>query len=244
MDQKKQRSNLRRKTKTTEPSSWYFPVHFVVRYLTDFLQDLYPELRHSIIAHRCTGEVYQREEDHENAIKIAESGLAVLRRQESDRGTKLPAYVHFSFFADPSKCHQFSVKRALNVWLGASLVHFFSPKHHVRALRIIDEVLQEDADNIQCLMSRGYIMQAASKWGEASSTFQRVVGLLPDDLYDGLRAQEEDAWCKTQADDPETGEKILQQVIKILDGEEGRENDSARAWWRSGKAHWAMGGIC
>lgn len=186
--------------------------------------------------------MYQKEEDHQNAIKIAENGLAVLRCQEADRGTKLPAYVNLLCFADASKRYQFSVRRALNVLLGVSLVHFFSPKHHVRASRIINEVLQEDTDNIQCLMSRGYIMQAAGKWAEASSTFQRVAELLPDDLYDGLRAREEDAWSMTQAHDPETGDKILQEVIKILD-EEGRNNDSARAWWRSGKARWAMGGI-
>ena len=126
--------------------------------------------------------------------------------------------------------------------LGVPLVHFFPPKHHVRALRIIDGVLQEDGNNVQCLMGRGYIMQAARKWEDAARSFQQVASLLPDDLHEGLRAREEDAWCKIQAQDAETGEKILRQVTEILDNEAGRKEDSARAWWRSGKAQVILGG--
>ncbi|KAJ3553260.1 hypothetical protein NM688_g3709 [Phlebia brevispora] len=190
------------------------------------IMDLFPDVQDTIIAHRCVGEIYQQEEDYENAIKVAEGGLALLRREESNRGSQLSA-----------------VKRSLKTMLAVSLVHFFPPKHHMRALRIIDEVLQDDENNIQCLMGRGYIMQAANKWEEASHAFRSVAELLPDDSQDGLRAQEEDAWCKVQTHDAESAEKTLRAIAETLDEYEGRERDQARCWWRLGKALCAIGDI-
>jgi superkiller protein 3 len=81
-----------------------------------------------------------------------------------------------------------SVRKAFKVVLSTSLVHFFPPKHHPRALRIMDEVLSQDPQNVACLMARGYILEAAAQWTEACECFARVVGLIPDDVDDGLRS--------------------------------------------------------
>lgn len=135
-----------------------------------------------------------------------------------------------------------SVKRAFNVLLAVSLVHYYPPKHHIRALRIIEEVLSEEPDNIACLMSRGYVMQRAHKWDEAAACFHRVAELAPDDVVDGLRAREEEAWCMVETHNSDAGEKALMEVVDVLDGEEGRENDKARCWWRLGKSRRELGG--
>lgn len=127
--------------------------------------------------------------------------------------------------------------------LATSLVHFFPPKHHTRALRLIDAVLAEDPVNVKCLMGRGYIMQHALKWGEGGNNFRRVTELLPDDSSEGLRAREEEAWCKVEDHDPDAGEKALMEVINILDSQEGRHQDQARCWWRLGKCRWELGGM-
>lgn len=55
------------------------------------MQEMFPSVQDSIIGHRIVGEVYLAEEDYENAIKVSESGLELLAREEISRGIKLPA---------------------------------------------------------------------------------------------------------------------------------------------------------
>ena len=121
-----------------------------------------------------------------------------------------------------------SVKLAFNVILAHALVHFFPPKHHVRARRIIDDVLSEDPDNIRALMDLGYILQYAKRWSDASHSFERVVALLPEDMGDGLRAKEELSWSRAQIADPDRGVKELKEVLSTLDSLEERDYDQAR----------------
>ena len=121
-------------------------------------------------------------------------------------------------------------------------MHFFPPKYHTRALRIIDEVLSEDSKNVPCLMGRGFILQHAKNWSEARSQFSSVVKLLPDDTHNGLRSREEAAWCQAQDQDPYDATQELREVLSTLDALEGREFDQARCWWRLGKCQWDLGG--
>ncbi|KAI0082004.1 TPR-like protein [Panus rudis PR-1116 ss-1] len=177
-----------------------------------------------VVAHRIVAEVYENEEDLENAIKVAESGLELVIRHEKNVGSGLPL-----------------VAKAFNVILGVALVDLYPPKHHARALGILDEVLAQDADNVRCLMGRAYVLQYAKKWSDAAELFSRVVQLIPDDMDDGLRAREELAWCKAQSGDPDGGAKALREVLDTLDTLEGREHDQARCWWRLGKCYWDIG---
>lgn len=128
------------------------------------------------------------------------------------------------------------------VILAISLTHLFPPKHHARALRIIDDVLREDTDNISCLMSRGYILQHVKKWEEAATLFAQIAQVIPEDLDDGLRAKEEHAWCLSRAGDPSGCVALLTQILETLEGIEGREADAARCQWRIGVSYWDMGG--
>lgn len=138
-----------------------------------------------------------------------------------------------------------SVRLGFKVVLATSLVHLFSPKHHSRALVIIDDVLSQSPDNVPCLMGRGYILQAIKKWEEAGALFSRVDSLLPDDIDEGLRAREEHAWCQCQVESEiEDGFVALQAVQDALDELDGRETDNARCLWRLGKCRWDMGGRC
>ncbi len=186
---------------------------------------MFATIPNSILAHRIFAEVYEQDEDYENAIKVAESGLELVRREEQNRGIKL---------------HR--VRRAFNVILATSLVHFFPPKHHTRALRLTDDVLSEDPVNIRCLMGRGYILQFSKRWGDARAIFSQVAHLLLEDMEDGLRAQEESAWCLAQSHDPETALRALEGVLNLLEPLEGRDADKARCWWRAGRCHWDIGG--
>lgn len=129
-----------------------------------------------------------------------------------------------------------------NVVLATSLVHLFPPKHHARALPILDDVLSQDPLNVPALMGRAYVLEAAQKWDEAAECLKQVVSILPDDLDDGLRAKEELAWCQSQQGDLAGAVEALSEVKDTLNGLEGRELDQARCLWRIGKCYWDMGG--
>src|SRR6266403_5195215 len=109
----------------------------------------------------------------------------------------------------------FSVRKAFNVALATSLVHLYPPTHHTRALRILEDVLSEDPNNVNCLMGRGYILQRAGKWAEAASCFSRVPDGHPEETRDSIRAQEEHAWCQVQLNCMETAIAELRTVIEL-----------------------------
>jgi superkiller protein 3 len=134
------------------------------------------------------------------------------------------------------------VEKRFNIVLATSLVHFFPPKHHLRALSIIEEILDQEPDNISGLMGRGYILEYMSKWDEAGSLFAQVTQLIPEDLENGLSAKEENAWCHFQTQDIESCVTGLKNVLDVLDNLDDRDLDKARCLWRIGKCHWEMGG--
>jgi len=134
------------------------------------------------------------------------------------------------------------VQKGFNTILATSLVHLFPPKHHVRALRIVDDILSQDPDNVICLMNRGYILEASARWIESGAMFTRVSKLIAEDLNDGLRAQEECSWCQVQAHDLTGGLNGLQHVWDILGSLADRDFDQARCLWRLGMCFWEMGG--
>lgn len=134
--------------------------------------------------------------------------------------------------------------RMFNVMLGTSLVQYYPPKHHPRALRILDNILSDDGDNVPSLMGRAYILEASKDWDAASELFLRVHELLPDDFDEGLRAREEHAWCTLHQGDGDVAAGELKAVSEILSNLEGRETDQARCSWRMGKCAWQAEGSC
>ena len=134
------------------------------------------------------------------------------------------------------------MKKAFNVVLATSLVHYFPPKHHIRALGIIDEVLTLDPDNVPCLMGRAYILEASERWDDAAKLFERIAKTLPEDVGDVLRAKEEQAWCQLQVHESDTAISGLKLVLEVLEGLEDRDEDKARCLWRIGKCYWEAGG--
>lgn len=67
-------------------------VLFIAPRLT-YCKDTFPDTQHSILAHRIVAQVYQDEEDLANAVTAAENGLELVRREEQNRGIKLPRCV-------------------------------------------------------------------------------------------------------------------------------------------------------
>ena len=91
-------------------------------------------------------------------------------------------------------------------------------------------------------MGRAYILQASGDWSTAAKLFLRVYELLPDDVHEGIRAREEQAWCALHKGNGDVAADELKAVSEILDTLENREMDQARCWWRMGKCAWQKDG--
>ncbi|KAI9511143.1 TPR-like protein, partial [Russula earlei] len=181
-------------------------------------------LQASIFARRVMAEVYLHDQDYQATITVSEAGLELVNGHRDDTGSDLGL-----------------VRKAFNVALATSLVHLYPPKHHTRALRILEDVLSEDPNNVNCLMGRGYVLQRAGMWLEAGSCFSRVSDTVLEKSRDAIRAQEEHAWCEMQLDHLDEAIAELGTVIDLWENEEDNDEDKSRSWWRLGRAHWEMG---
>ncbi|KAJ7755694.1 superkiller protein 3 [Mycena maculata] len=190
----------------------------------DTMLDAYPAVSDCIIANQMVAAVYLHELDYQNSITVTENGLSLVARAEAERAKSFP-----------------STRLGFKVVLATSLVHLFPPKHHVRALSVIDEVLAQAPDNTAALMGRAYILQHDRRWAEAAELFARVSELLSGDLELGIRAQEEQAWCQSQEGASEAGIEGLEAALAVLTELEDVDTECARCLWRIGKSYWDLG---
>ncbi|KAH9058809.1 TPR-like protein [Lactarius vividus] len=181
-------------------------------------------LESSIIARRVMSEVYLLDQDYQAAISVSEAGLELVNGYRNNTGSELTL-----------------VRKSFNVTLSTSLVHLYPPKHHTRAVRILEDVLTQDPNHVDCLMGRGFVFQYAVKWLEAASCFSRVCGTLPEERRERIRAQEEHAWCEVQLHHFDKAIVEMRKVIELLDDKEDSDEDKSRIYWRLGRAYWEMG---
>ncbi|KAG8761021.1 Superkiller protein 3 [Serendipita sp. 396] len=189
----------------------------------DWLLDLWQTLPESVLLRRVTALLQWKQADYQNAIKAAEAAMRVLSDLQAGTGLQLSKTL-----------------KSLNVILACSLVHLYPPKYHARALRILDPILEEDLNQVDCRLARGYVHQVAGRWVEAQSDFDQVVAVVAVEDSRYIEAAEEAAWCQVQAGEVDLGKASLERVIEILESGED-ETAQARAWWRLGRATWEEG---
>ncbi|KIJ67566.1 hypothetical protein HYDPIDRAFT_174010 [Hydnomerulius pinastri MD-312] len=191
----------------------------------DIIMDAFASLSDSLLANRVAVEVYLRELDYPSVISVAESGLELVRRHEQNTGRKIR-----------------EVRKAFNVSLATALVHLYPPKHHPRALRLLDDVLKQDPNNVDALIGRGYVLQHAEKWEEAETLFTKAVSLVPAGTEKNLRAKEEGAWCRSKTQ-VEAGVQALKYVLNELEGDE-HDLDRARDFREEAFSHFIQSLKC
>ncbi|KAG1851683.1 superkiller protein 3 [Suillus subluteus] len=181
-------------------------------------------LSDSLLANMITARVHLQELEYPDAIKVAENGLELIRRYESNTARELR-----------------EVRKAFHIILATSFVHLFPPKHHPRALYFLNDVLKQDPTNVDGLMGKGYIYQYTEKWEEAEVLFAQAAKQLPDDMDKGVEAKEESAWCLSRIH-ADAGVDALKAVFETLNDIEDRDIDKARCLWRIGRCYWDLGG--
>lgn len=139
-----------------------------------------------------------------------------------------------------------SIKIAFNSAIGTALVHFYPPKHHPRALGVIETVLSQDPINVSSILARAYVLRYAGKYEEARKLFSQgaklILGHEPTQTLLRLEAEEEIAWCTTLLGQYDKAANALRTIIGALDGFEGYEERKAQAWWRLGRTLWDQNG--
>ncbi|PFH51986.1 hypothetical protein AMATHDRAFT_2475 [Amanita thiersii Skay4041] len=172
---------------------------------------------------RLMAELHLEVLDYENALKMAEKSLVSLDQIETVMGRRLSR-----------------TRTGIRVIQATCLVHLQAPKHHDLALKIINQVLSQSPCNIQCLMGKAFIEEAAEHWTEAARLFLNVASLLGEDPSDGLRSAEEAAWCQHKCGQHQQGLNSLQRILSLLENIQGREIDRARCLWRIGQCQWEL----
>jgi superkiller protein 3 len=190
------------------------------------------------LAHRIAATFYLLDGDYLSVSDVATSALSLLRRIESDAAVSLG-----------------NSRRDIETQLASALTRLHPPQHHVRALRLVSSVLGAAPDNIDALLSKGLIDEAAGRWEEARAAFVHVQQLalaqaaaspLSPSRAPALEAQGEVAWCDVCAGRLEEGRVALEAVIDRLDDAASAAvvdgAARARAWWRLGRCLWQIGG--
>ncbi|WVQ80586.1 hypothetical protein IAT38_002691 [Cryptococcus sp. DSM 104549] len=195
--------------------------------LVSGMTKLLDQLPRSIFAHRVVAAISLQEEDWANTVTIAEKGRQLVKELEAERGTLLP-----------------NVRASLDTILGTALVSYFPPKNHPRATKLLNSVLK-DSPSYAARFARARIYQAAGKWAEARMHFQILLDEGGDDK-EMVNAREEVGWCLVNEGKLEEGRDILEGIVEVRDGKEGRERENeaaerARAWWRLGRTEWMIG---
>ncbi|KAF8322289.1 hypothetical protein DL93DRAFT_2205831 [Clavulina sp. PMI_390] len=188
----------------------------------------YNEMPNLVLSHRLLVDLYLREADYPNTIKTAEAGLREVRRVEKETGRGIQLTMI-----------------AFQEAMSTSLVHHFPPKHHPRALGVIEQVLASQPENVACLMARAYTLRYAEKYPAAEAIFSQVAKLIQQEQEEAkvdkllyLEAKEEEAWCQSLSGDYESTVIGLKGVIDELDGFEDQPRRQAQAWWRLGRTFW------
>jgi superkiller protein 3 len=136
------------------------------------------------------------------------------------------------------------------VTLGSALVHFFAPKHHPRALQLLDGVLKQNPKATACLLGKGYVFLGEGRYSEAREQFELALEiekskhLAVDQAMSNveLEATECVGWSMIKEGRLEEGRSKLMEVVDVLDKDDSRNQDSARVWTRIGQAEWEMQG--
>ncbi|EIW82901.1 TPR-like protein, partial [Coniophora puteana RWD-64-598 SS2] len=164
--------------------------------------------------------------EYTNTVKIAETALALLSKREKEAGVAM------------SQCRQ-----SLEECLSWALVHLHPPRHHPRAIHLVEAALAQNAQRSRSLITKGYIMQNASRWQEAADLASRKARVIQDNT---LLAEEEYSWCVSRLEGRIVeGLAGLQSVKATLEGlhekDSSHAEDIARCVWRIGECNWANG---
>lgn len=186
---------------------------------------------HSLLCHFLVLSVYYELRDWPAIKLVAENAISKVRELERLIGKRLT-----------------KAQRRLHTLLAIALTHFDPPAHHLRATRLIEEILSDEPDNGPILMAQAHIMKSARRWSDAIEYFNRGLRCWTDQpRQDRLESKSDKAWCLLEQGRVEDALNSFENIIEELNEmiEEAQDNedlhhDLAQNWYRLGRCNWAL----
>ncbi|GAA6008264.1 hypothetical protein JCM11491_001948 [Sporobolomyces phaffii] len=171
----------------------------------------------SLVIHLLAAAFYRGEKEWEALLQVAESGLSIVGRTETEIGRPLARS-----------------KRALESHLAVALVNYNPPSHHLRALRLLDSLLANappppfTADSPPTpypdptiLFAKARVLQSSEKFGAAIKAWDQVLTLDPSSspISDAeiTEAKGERSWALHLSGKSEEAREMLQEVVKAFE---------------------------
>lgn len=173
--------------------------------------------KNNILAHRILCQYYLLTKEYEASLPYIKTGISLIAYNIKDLGVYLPL-----------------TKRAFSLDLATVYTYVDAPKDHNAALRLYDNILSGDSDNIQAKMGKGIIFIERKNWEEAMTLLTEVHEQSPDNL----EVLSELSWSKAHMGYMEEALVGLDGVVKAIKGMDLRSIDfRALNLWRQAKVY-------
>lgn len=149
----------------------------------------------SLFAYRLVAEYYEHLQEHEAIAEMIRKALGLLRDQQAKTGMGFQ-----------------NTEDVYNLHLATALVYYQSPRHHLEAKALFDDVLGRDSTSTPALIGVGLIYEEEEDYGEAVDFLDRALQRDPDNL----RVRSEAAWVKALNGDYATSAAELERCIPLV----------------------------
>ncbi|CAI4037040.1 hypothetical protein SMKI_16G3390 [Saccharomyces mikatae IFO 1815] len=173
--------------------------------------------KNNILAHRILCQYYLLTKEYEAALPYIKNGISLIAYNIKDLGVFLPL-----------------TKREFSLDLATVYTYVDAPKDHNAALRLYDNILSGDSDNIQAKMGKGIIFIERKNWKDAMTLLTEVHEQSPDNL----EVLSELSWSKAHMGQMDESLIGLDTVVKAIKGMDLRSIDfRALNLWRQAKVY-------
>ncbi|GJN90635.1 hypothetical protein Rhopal_003647-T1 [Rhodotorula paludigena] len=191
----------------------------------------------SLVTHLLAAAFFRQQKEWDALLQVAEAGLTVLKKLEGEIGQDLSRS-----------------RRSLDTHLALALVYHEPPSHHLRALRILENLLATSPPppsipslpprphpDPALLIAKAHVLQSAEgKQAAALKVWDQVLalpaGLLPPDAL--TQAKSERAWALHLAGSSKEAVSQLEEVVGALEERKTRRDKEReeKERWRSKRA--------
>lgn len=178
----------------------------------------------SLFTHRVLSFVYEDEKHYEDASETAEAGIDLCKAFTKDSSLSFDL-------------HSLAFERTIAI----SFTYNYPPKHHMRAMGHIYNVLNQRPQDVDILIAQGICLEYGEKWDQAREVFDKIISIDSSNLI----AKEEHSWCYVMQADYANGKAGLEQVLDELskrDDIDDHATHQARCYFKLGKCLWEQGG--
>lgn len=126
-----------------------------------------------------------------------------------------------------------SSRRTLETVLGVGLAYLDPPTHHLRSLRLLDNLISSvAAPTAQLLTAKAFVLQSSGSYLPAVDLYDTILALpsdIPVDLDDAwIAAMGERAWCLFNAGELDRARVGLSEVVSLLEARKDRRDEHER----------------